>query len=99
MWYAYTGFRLLMALDVRKHAYYIDSNNDRRKFVEGFWNVVNWEYITNLQTRKEEDIFWFLLFFPAFKVLEKIDERRRFSASPLWRSYQYCACWAVHLAS
>jgi Fe-Mn family superoxide dismutase len=40
----YPAFRVLMVLDVFEHAYYIDYKNDRAKFVEGFWNVVNWDY-------------------------------------------------------
>jgi len=36
------GFRILMALDVWEHAYYLDYKNDRAKFVESFWNIVNW---------------------------------------------------------
>jgi len=44
----YPAFRLLMVLDVWEHAYYIDYRNDRAKFVEGFWNVVNWDYVNKV---------------------------------------------------
>lgn len=44
----YPAFRLLMVLDVWEHAYYIDYKNDRAKFVEGFWNVVNWDYVNKI---------------------------------------------------
>ena len=37
----YPAYTVLMVLDVFEHAYYIDYKNDRGKFVEGFWNVVN----------------------------------------------------------
>ncbi|MEM3697052.1 MAG: superoxide dismutase [Candidatus Bathyarchaeia archaeon] len=41
----YPMFRILMVLDVFEHAYYIDYKNDRAKFVEAFWNIVNWEEV------------------------------------------------------
>ncbi|MEN6611433.1 MAG: superoxide dismutase [Methanoregulaceae archaeon] len=39
------SFQILMVLDVWEHAYYLDYRNDRAKFVEGFWNIVNWNEI------------------------------------------------------
>jgi superoxide dismutase, Fe-Mn family len=44
----FPGFRILMDLDVWEHAYYVDYKNDRAKFVEGFWSVVNWEYVNKV---------------------------------------------------
>jgi len=41
----YPMFRILMILDVFEHAYYIDYKNERAKFVEAFWNIVNWDSI------------------------------------------------------
>ncbi len=38
----YPMFRIIMVLDVFEHAYYIDYKNDRGKFVEAFWSIVNW---------------------------------------------------------
>jgi len=32
----------ILTVDVWEHAYYIDYRNLRAKFVEGFWNVVDW---------------------------------------------------------
>jgi superoxide dismutase, Fe-Mn family len=39
------GFEILMVLDVWEHAYYLDYKNDRAKFVESFWNIVNWDMV------------------------------------------------------
>jgi Fe-Mn family superoxide dismutase len=39
------GHKILMALDVWEHAYYLDYKNQRGKFVDAFWNVVNWTEI------------------------------------------------------
>jgi Fe-Mn family superoxide dismutase len=41
----YPMFRILMVLDVFEHAYYLDYKNDRTKFVEAFWSIVNWDAI------------------------------------------------------
>ncbi|MBI4744603.1 MAG: superoxide dismutase [Actinobacteria bacterium] len=42
----YPMFRILMVLDVFEHAYYIDYKNDRAKFVDAFWNIVNWDEVS-----------------------------------------------------
>ncbi|SFW18754.1 superoxide dismutase, Fe-Mn family [Sinomicrobium oceani] len=34
----------LLTLDVWEHAYYIDYRNARPKFVESFWEIVNWDF-------------------------------------------------------
>jgi Fe-Mn family superoxide dismutase len=41
----YPMFRILMALDVWEHAYYIDYKNARAKFVDAYWNIVNWNKV------------------------------------------------------
>jgi Fe-Mn family superoxide dismutase len=39
------GFRILMVLDLWEHAYYLDYMNDRAKFIEAFWHLVNWDEV------------------------------------------------------
>jgi Fe-Mn family superoxide dismutase len=34
-----------MAVDVWEHAYYLDYKNDRAKFIEACWNLVNWDEV------------------------------------------------------
>jgi len=43
----YPQFKILMVLDVWEHAYYPDYKNDRGKFVEAFWNIVNWSEVNH----------------------------------------------------
>jgi superoxide dismutase, Fe-Mn family len=38
------GKKPLLTCDVWEHAYYIDHRNARAKYVEVFWNLVNWRF-------------------------------------------------------
>lgn len=40
-----SGNRALLTCDVWEHAYYIDYRNLRAKYVEAFWNLVNWSEV------------------------------------------------------
>lgn len=35
----------LLTCDVWEHAYYIDFRNARAKYIETFWNLVNWSFV------------------------------------------------------
>ena len=35
----------LLTCDVWEHAYYIDTRNDRGKYINNFWQLVNWDFV------------------------------------------------------
>lgn len=37
--------KALLTCDVWEHAYYIDTRNDRPKYVNNFWRLVNWDFV------------------------------------------------------
>ena len=39
------GKKPLLTCDVWEHAYYIDHRNARAKYIEEFWNLLNWEFV------------------------------------------------------
>jgi superoxide dismutase, Fe-Mn family len=38
------GREPVLTIDVWEHAYYVDYRNDRAKYIDGFWNAVNWDF-------------------------------------------------------
>jgi len=42
----------ILTCDVWEHAYYIDYRNARAKYIESFWKLVNWDFVSNNYTQK-----------------------------------------------
>ncbi len=38
----YPGFDILMVFDFWEHAYYLDYKNEKNKFIDAFWNIIDW---------------------------------------------------------
>ncbi len=41
----HTSLKILMVMDMFEHTYYIDYKNDKSKFVENCWQLINWEVV------------------------------------------------------
>lgn len=41
------GKTALLTVDLWEHAYYIDFRNARPKYLEAFWQLVNWDFVAN----------------------------------------------------
>jgi len=42
-----SGRIALLTCDLWEHAYYIDYRNDRGSYLEAFWKLVNWDFVTS----------------------------------------------------
>ena len=41
------GYTPLLTCDVWEHAYYVDYLNRRDSYLESFWKIVNWDFVTS----------------------------------------------------
>jgi superoxide dismutase, Fe-Mn family len=39
------GHKPLLTCDMWEHAYYVDHRNDRAAYLNGFWQLVNWDFV------------------------------------------------------
>lgn len=44
----------LLGLDLWEHAYYLKYKNERDKYINNFWKVVNWDFVTDQYTTQVE---------------------------------------------
>jgi Fe-Mn family superoxide dismutase len=47
-----SGQTPLLTCDVWEHAYYIDYRNARAKYLEAFWHIVNWDFVSRNFAKK-----------------------------------------------
>jgi len=41
----YVNMPIILVLDMFEHAYYLDYENDKSKYIENFWQIVNWQEV------------------------------------------------------
>lgn len=47
----------LLVLDIWEHAYYLQYKNEREKYIENWWNVVDWEHVAS-RYREAKKLRW-----------------------------------------
>lgn len=45
------GYKPLICIDVWEHAYYLKFQNRRNEFIEVFWELINWDIVSNLYNK------------------------------------------------
>lgn len=43
----------LLTMDVWEHSYYLDTQNNRGKYIENYWNIINWDAVAKRMNNKK----------------------------------------------
>jgi Fe-Mn family superoxide dismutase len=47
---------LLLVCDVWEHAYYLQYKNDRAKYIDNFWKIINWNTVNERFKKYEKTL-------------------------------------------
>ena len=62
----------LLVMDMWEHAYYLQYRNEKKRWIDAFWSLINWQEVSgHLRHALELDLGWVTSELPAGKVKNK----------------------------